>query len=482
MNMGHKWGHNSKMHKKPKKEGWFAGRTYRHFDHPLNFKSAQKAVTPKSVKNHAFRPLISYEMSVRRFKGFNKDGSSNVSHKDRLICKAAHKDSQIFAWYAHELENKYATLRKELGIDDCVLAYRSGKGCNIHMANKAFEEVKRRNACSVIAIDISGFFDNIDHKKLKEKWCQVIGNDSLPEDHYKVFKAITRFSRVDQQQCLQALGLEGRDLKKSTKRLCSDKEFHQKICKRNQEEKSLVMLNADGKNEDGSINWRSYGIPQGTPISAVLSNIFMIDFDLKMTAFANEIGGTYWRYSDDILVICPQNLEERAEQYVTELLQAQGKKLKINNTKTEVSRFEITGNNKFICSVRNKDGKWQKGRMQYLGFYFDGVRKMLRHQTIARYQRKMKYAVRNARRTALKFKKDKIRSKGLYRDLTDIGNRSMPAYAKRAGKAMSDENITKQLNSHRKKLTAYIEEQNQILKIQNAKKKKIVWKKNHLEK
>jgi len=127
------------------------------------------------------------------------------------------------------------------------------------MANAAFEEVKKHDACSVIAIDISGFFDNLDHKKLKEKWCQVLGKNSLPDDHYKAFKAVTRFSRIDQKECLEALNLEEKDLKKSTKRLCSDKEFHQKICKRGLKEQSLIILNADEKNENESINWRDYG-------------------------------------------------------------------------------------------------------------------------------------------------------------------------------------------------------------------------------
>lgn len=229
------------------------------------------------------------------------------------------------------------------------------------MANEAFEEVKKHDSCSVIAIDISGFFDNLDHKKLRKKWCQVLGEDSLPEDHYKVFKAITRFSRVDQHKCLEALGLEEKSLKKSTKRLCSDKEFHQKICKRGQEEQSLIVLNADGRNKNRSINWKNYGIPQGTPISAVLSNIFMIDFDIKMKALTDEIGGTYWRYSDDILIICPQEFEAKVEEYAAQLVQEQGEELKINNAKTEVSRFEILGNSKFTCSVRKGDGTWQKG-------------------------------------------------------------------------------------------------------------------------
>ena len=38
---------------------------------------------------------------------------------------------------------------------------------NIEFANNAFEEIKRRKHCVAIALDISGFFDNLDHQRLK---------------------------------------------------------------------------------------------------------------------------------------------------------------------------------------------------------------------------------------------------------------------------------------------------------------------------
>src|SRR5579862_5899595 len=136
--------------KKIKKDGWFISRGYRHFDYPLNFLTAKKIVTSiDKVKNHNFWPLLSYQKCERRFKGFKSDGTSRVRHKNRLICYATHLDAQIYAYYANTLEARYAALRRELGIDDCVLAYRSGKGCNIHMANAAFEEIKKRRSCIV---------------------------------------------------------------------------------------------------------------------------------------------------------------------------------------------------------------------------------------------------------------------------------------------------------------------------------------------
>lgn len=52
----------------------------------------------------------------------------------------------------------------------------------------------------------------------------------------------------------------------------------------------------------------SKGIPQGTPISALLSNIYMVDFDLKAKEIIDRLGGKYYRYCDDMLFITqPEN-------------------------------------------------------------------------------------------------------------------------------------------------------------------------------
>jgi RNA-directed DNA polymerase len=450
-------------YKKIKKDGWFIGRGYRHFDYPRGFRTTQEIVTSSNkVKDHIFWPLLSYKKLERRFKGFKSDGTSYVRQKSRLICYAAHLDAQIYAYYACNLESRYATLRKELDIDDCVLAYRQGKGCNIDMANTAFEEIKKRHSCIVYAMDIKGFFDNIYHLILKKQYCRVLGTDVLPDDHYNLFKSITRFSRVDLAACLTALDLKSEHLKKSTKPLCSPDDFHKKIKGKGEGYKNLIITNSGGRNEDNSLNWKAYGIPQGTPISTVLSNIAMIDFDISINNYIKSMGGMYWRYSDDIMIICPPECEAFIEQEIDRNLSEQGGTLKINKGKTEAAKFQ-NENNKVICQVKNNDGTWAKGSVQYLGLCFNGVKKTLRHSTIARYQRKMKYAVRNAGRTAKYFKKDKIRSKSLYWKLTDIGLQSMPNYAAKVSKITGDPTAKKQVNSHKKMLKNLILEENKKL-------------------
>ena len=52
------------------------------------------------------------------------------------------------------------------------------------------------------------------------------------------------------------------------------------------------------------------GIPQGSPISGVLANIYMMEFDLAMKhLIEEENNGLYMRYSDDIIIVLP-NIEE----------------------------------------------------------------------------------------------------------------------------------------------------------------------------
>ena len=37
----------------------------------------------------------------------------------------------------------------------------------------------------------------IDHARLKEVWCGLLGEPSLPADHYAVYKNITQYADVD---------------------------------------------------------------------------------------------------------------------------------------------------------------------------------------------------------------------------------------------------------------------------------------------
>src|ERR1700694_1036304 len=76
------------------------------------------------------------------------------------------------------------------------------------MAKAAFDEIDRRNSCCVIALDINSFFDSIDHKVLKQNLCEILGEDRLPLDWFKVYKSMTQFSWVELSDLAERLDFD----------------------------------------------------------------------------------------------------------------------------------------------------------------------------------------------------------------------------------------------------------------------------------
>lgn len=52
-------------------------------------------------------------------------------------------------------------------------------------------------------------------------------------------------------------------------------------------------------------NMSGVGIPQSAPISAILSNIYMIEFDKYIKRHVANKQGIYMRYSDDFIIALP---------------------------------------------------------------------------------------------------------------------------------------------------------------------------------
>ena len=55
---------------------------------------------------------------------------------------------------------------------------------------------------------------------------------------------------------------------------------------------------------------KDYQIPQGSSISAVYANVYMIDFDKRINDFITSQKGIYRRYCDDIIVVIPLTRNE----------------------------------------------------------------------------------------------------------------------------------------------------------------------------
>lgn len=365
---------------------------YPHFDAPIDRHQAIKlANSPELVARNPFFPFLQYKKSWVPFRG---DGRS--SPKDRLIRYACRRDSIIFSRYRHFLSDLYEERLKQLALDGSVVAYRkipvsekeTGGKCNIHFAKEAFEEIKKLGTCCAVVMDISKYFENIDHQLLKDKWCQLLGESSLPDDQFAVYKAITRYAVVDRTEALQALGYLYTDGSRKDpsarfrKQLCNGEEFREKIAGGGKGGHSLIKRNSN-----------PYGIPQGAPLSDVLANLYLIDFDAKVLEWVERKGGIYRRYSDDLLVVVPggQCEAESVFSFVSDEIRLHGEELRIKPEKTSVVCFLSSGGH---LTYSIPSGARSSNGLEYLGFRFDGSRVYLRDSTVSRFYRRLTYFIR----------------------------------------------------------------------------------------
>lgn len=412
---------------------WFCQRGYLHFDRPISIKAAKKIVTsPINVSRHAFYPLITYSVVSKKIKRDKETNSIVTKEKTRPIAYASHVDSHIYSYYAKILDEAYEKKVKEFGLGESILAFRKLGKNNINFSYDAFMKIKGIGECGVVALDLSKFFETINHKTLKAQWSNLLEVKLLPSDHYNVFKSVTKYSSVDKDEVYQAFKVSPHNPKNGRCRICQPHEFRELV-----RGSSLITTN---KNE--------YGIPQGSPISALLSNIYMIDFDRNMKEYVNGIGGAYFRYCDDMLFIVPIKHLKTVAGHARENLQAL--KVDINVDKTELRAFRMI------------DGELRSDKpLQYLGFIFDGKRILLRSSSLARYSEKMKNGVSLAKQTMRKANKIRVKNgeeihgvykRKLYSRYSHLGRRNFITYGLRAAKIMNSPEIRKQLKPLWKRL------------------------------
>jgi RNA-directed DNA polymerase len=407
-------------------DGWYAPRSYPHFDLPLPFDAAKAYVTdPARVCRHGFHPFLRFDIVRRRYRA-NRDGVE-VSKKSRPIASPAHVDGYIFAYYAKVLGECYERAVARDGIGHCVLAYRSGLGSNVEFAKSAFEEIKRRHECTALALDLETFFESLGHATLKKNWAKLLGVDRLPGDHFTIYRAITRYSQVSLKECRSRLGIEKGQ--RTPRPICSPAVFRALIRASGSALSNLVVAN--------SLN---YGIPQGSQISALLSNLYMLDFDREMNCLAKSIGGFYGRYSDDILWICHPNEVSYVEETVKGCLAKLGGTTKINDAKSERVIFHRGDHGEILCDRP----------VQYLGFTFDGTNARIRSQTLSKFWRRVVYAVRNTKRAASRSATmpSVLFRRKIYRQFTHLGHRNLISYAKRSEDVMRTGAIRAQIRRH----------------------------------
>lgn len=236
-------------------------RYYAHFDVRTDIGRMKDYVSnPKAVAAHGFYPFIHYEMDMSKFKR-----GKGVVPKKRDICYAAHIDRCIYQYYSHILNEKYNERTTCDGISNVAVAYRTNlRKSNIQFSKAAYDFIRKTENCYVMIGDFTHFFDNLDHAYLKKQWCSLLECERLPKDHYNVFKNITSFSQWELTDLL------------AINELKDNKAGHRALNKQ-----SRVLTAEQYKNNRSHIqpNMNHYGIPQGSPISGMLANLYMLEVD-----------------------------------------------------------------------------------------------------------------------------------------------------------------------------------------------------------
>lgn len=412
-------------------EPWFKKRGYLHFDQPIGYQKAKSIVkNPLAVKRHSFYPFISYNLSSTKIKKDKDTGKIIEKPKDRPIAYAAHVDSHIYSYYSYLISVKYEELISKNNLNENILAFRKLGKSNIDFADLAFEAIKEKEYCCAVALDITKFFERLDHVILKRMWYKILGKTSLPADHYSVFKSLTKSSVVDRDKLYKLFGISKNNPKKERRRICDPIAFRNVV-----RVKNLVKL------KNGS-----RGIPQGSPISALLSNIYLFDFDIKIRAIMDKLNGAYFRYCDDILCIAPLAYTDKIEKILSAEIEEIC--LDINTEKTKKHEF------------RTKYGNLQANKpLQYLGFMFDGQHKLIRSASLARFSEKMKAGVRLAKATKIKRNNTRVKNgfptqplykEKLYARYSHLGakkrgKRNFVLYGLKSAEIMKSRAIKKQL-------------------------------------
>lgn len=345
-------------------------RPYAHFDYRTDIGQQRTyLLNPENIKRHGFYPFIHYKQIQIKY---NKGKGKKV--KERDICYAAHIDRCIYQYYSFLLNELYNQRVARDGMAQVAVAYRTDlHQSNINFAKRAIDFIRSSSPCYIMIGDFTGFFDNLNHLYLKQQWCSLLGKSQLPEDHYKVFKSITQYNTWELSDLLELNHLKnnhkGRKELNSRSRVLTQEEF--------KANRSHIKSNPN-----------TFGIPQGSPISGLLANVYMLEVDKKVNDLVTSLDGLYIRYSDDFIVAIPDTgpATHQTLRDITTLFNVDG--LTLEPQKTQYFRFENQG----LVNCGTLFGVPEEGRkrfINFLGFTFDGKTVSVRAKTTGKYYRRM---------------------------------------------------------------------------------------------
>ena len=267
---------------------------------------------------------------------------------------ASHRDACILGKYSADLVKRLDAWYAREGLEHTVIAYRSLGKSNYHFAAVVQGYVRTHDPVTILCFDVIGFFDNINHSRLKKRLKWLLGVNELPDDWFKVFRAVTKY------RCVEEIDLKANPV------------FADRIAKRGIRAPIATLQELVAAKFEIHKNLKLHGIPQGTPISASMSNLYMVELDQKLKVEAERRGALYQRYSDDMLIACHPDHADELETILVATVKEEV--LEIQEAKTE------------RCSLAR--GQWNT--FQYLGFHIGYVDAQVRPGSLSRQWRSAK--------------------------------------------------------------------------------------------
>lgn len=397
---------------------------YAHFDARTSLaddKTRERVLDAQWVARHGFWPLIHTPLKWDKFGKGDESQKPTKKKKIRDVRYPAHIDRCVFQRYAFLINELYDEAVLETGVDKCAIAYRTGKGLStIDYAKSVFDFIVQHDDCTILVTDFKDFFEGIDHKFLKSSLCRLLRCDVLPADYYAVFKNTTAYSYWDWESLLKINHLEhcraARKTLNSKEVVLTREEFLQN-------KKDCLQGNKSGK-----------GIPQGSPLCAVLSNVYLSELDAEVSELVSSAGGLYYRYCDDAIVVLPTKTSglEKTMAIIKNIVNAFGSYpgVEVQREKTGFLRYEHVDGLGSISKIDESGRSKEKEKLNYLGFTFDGNEIRIREKTIGKYY----YRMRTKAKSAAKQKRGTERLYGCYseKSVDIMGKPSFIDYARRA--------------------------------------------------
>ncbi|MDT8390164.1 MAG: reverse transcriptase/maturase family protein [Lentisphaeria bacterium] len=312
----------------------------------------------------------------------------------RLIAKLRPVDKMIAKTLAHYL---YEILEGRLITDASVLhdhCYAYRKHLGVHDALDSLEAWIKQGFVYVLRADITSFFDRIRHDRVEQQLTTLFGNIGLADP--LAVEWIMAFCRTKRQLSWKVTrGPEETGVKKS----------------------NSVPFPGSGRGNAEVVFPSEIGIPQGSPLSAPLSNLYLTETDAAMVADGLENDYRYLRYADDIMVCAKtQAAAAAAKEKLVQLCANLG--LELSEKKTSIDHVD-------------------SGTCTFLGFHYLSLAegKKISREKVDKFRQKIIHLTSKAHLDNLKPGEDKIEQV-----ITSVNRRIL--VTRNGGKPKTDESDT----------------------------------------